>query len=62
MKAVTMKLLVQSSEKILSVQWNTKTYPKFVTLRPFFKILIFFSKLEKKNILLRVYMLLLEID
>ena len=38
--AITAQLLIQSAGKFLGVTWNlvTKTYPKFVTLRSFFKI------------------------
>ena len=50
-----MQLLFQSPRKILSVIWNhiMQKYPKFVTLRSFFKIFKFFfynvKKIEKFN-------------
>ena len=39
-EAITVQLLVQSLGKFLCVIWNLgiKSYPKFVTLRAFFKI------------------------
>ena len=51
-EAITLQLLVQSPEKFLFVIWylGTKTYPKFVTLRLFFKIFRrknFFQQINK---------------
>ena len=45
-----MQLLGQSLGKFLCVSWNLciKTYPKFVTLRSFFKIFKNISKTQKK--------------
>ena len=44
---ITVQLLVESTGKFLRVIWNliSKTYPKFVTLRSFFK---FFKKKFQK--------------
>ena len=52
MEAVNVQLLVQSSGKFLCVIWNlgSKTYPKFVTLRSFFKIFKHVKKIEKIKI------------
>ena len=48
-ETTTGQLLIQSTEKFLYVIWNvvTKTYPKFVTLRLFFKILKNLKKIEQ---------------
>ena len=46
-KSITVKILIQSPKKFLSMIWNfgTKTYPKFVKFRSFFLNSKIFSRM-----------------